>query len=357
MFSLHRKTKRLLGIDISSTSVKLLELSQTVASGAELYRIEAFAIEPLPPSAVIEKKIADVDAIGQGIQRAVARAGTKVKRAAVALPGSAVITKTIALSAALSDAEMEAQIQLEADQYIPYPLEEVNIDFDLLGPSSNNPDMVDVLLAASRRENVDDRVAALELAGLAAAIVDVQAYAMEKACTLLLGLVDDHRPEQTVAVADVGASTTTLHVLRDGKIVYSREQNFGGNQLLDEIQYRYGIPRPEAFEHLVANTLPGNVHHEVIGPFKEALAQQITRALQFFYSAGNVQRIDQMILAGGAAAIADIDRSTEGRLGFPVSIANPFARMGLVVGINAATVARAAPSMMIATGLALRAFD
>ena len=180
---------------------------------------------------------------------------------------------------------------------------------------------------------------------------------MENACTLLLGQVDDQRRAQTVAVADVGANTTTLHVLHDGRIVYTREQNFGGNQLLDEIQHRYSIPRPEAFEKLVANTLPAHINHEVLGPFKEALAQQIARALQFFYSASNFQRTDQVILAGGAAAIADIDGLTEGRLGFPVSIANPFAHMGLAVGIDANAVARAAPSMMIATGLALRAFD
>ncbi len=358
MFSLRPKTRHLLGIDISSTSIKLLELSQTTGSSTELYRIESFAIEPLPPAAVAEKKIADVAAVGEGIRRAVAVAGTKVKRAAVAVSGSAVITKTIAMSAALSDADMEAQIQLEADQYIPYPLEEVNIDFDVLGPSSNNPDMVDVLLAASRRENVDDRVAALQMAGLSAEIVDVEAYAMENAYTLLLGHLDDEqRSDQTVAIADIGANTTTLHMLNGGKIVYTREQNFGGNQLLDEIDHRYSISRQEAFEKLVTNRLPAQINQEVIGPFNEALAQQIARALQFFYSASNFQRTDRVFLAGGAAAIADIDGLTEGRLGFPVSIADPFSQMGLAVGIDADAVARAAPSMMIAAGLALRAFD
>ncbi len=208
MFNFRQKPKQLVGIDISSTSIKLIELSQTSGATAELYRVEAFAVEPLPPSAVVEKKIADIDAVGQGIQRAVARSGTRTKRAAVAVSGSAVITKVIAMTASLSDAEMEMQIQLEADQYIPYPLEEVNIDFDVLGPTTGNAEMVDVLLAASRRENVDDRVAALEIAGLGAAIVDVEAYAMEGACTLLLGRFDDERHDQTVAVVDVGATAT-----------------------------------------------------------------------------------------------------------------------------------------------------
>jgi type IV pilus assembly protein PilM len=317
MFSFGRKPKQLLGIDISSTSVKLIELSQTVGTAAELYRVDAFAVESLPLTAVVEKKIADIDAVGQSIQRAVLRSGSKAKRAAVAVSGSAVITKVIAMAASLSDAEMETQIQLEADQYIPYPLEEVNIDFDVLGPTVGNVEMVDVLLAASRRENVDDRVAALEIAGLTAAIVDVEAYAMENACTLLLGRFDDERHDQTVAVADIGATTTTLHLLHDGKTVYTREQNFGGNQLLDEIQRRYGMTRSDALEKLGAGTLPENFETEVLGPFKEALAQQIARALQFFYSASAFNRTDQVILAGGSARIPQIEELVEERLGFP----------------------------------------
>jgi type IV pilus assembly protein PilM len=261
------------------------------------------------------------------------------------------------MAASLSDAEMETQIQLEADQYIPYPLEEVNIDFDLLGPSANNPDMVDVLLAASRRENVDDRVAALEIGGLSAEIVDVEAYAMENACALLLGHFDDERQDQTIAIADIGATTTTLHMLHDGKTIYTREQNFGGNQLLDEVERRYGLARPQALERLQDGPLPENFVTEVLGPFKEALAQQIARALQFFYSASNYNRTDQVMLAGGAARIDRLDELVEERLGFPVSVVNPFSAMALAPGVDPTLLARASPAMMIATGLALRAFD
>lgn len=357
MFRFGPKPKKLLGLDISSTSIKLIELTQTDGTAAEFYRVDAFAIEPLPPTAVVEKKIADVDAVGQSIQRAVLRSGSKAKRAAVAVSGSAVITKVIAMQASLSDAELETQIQLEADTYIPYPLEEVNLDFDVVGPNAGNADMVDVLLAASRRENVDDRVAALEIAGLTAAIVDVEAYAMENACALLFGRFDDERHDQTVAVADVGATTTTLHVLHDGKTVYTREQNFGGNQLLDEIQRRYGMSRSDALDKLEAGALPENFEPEVLGPFKEALAQQIARALQFFYSASAFNRTDQVILAGGSAGIERIEEFVEERLGFPVSIANPFAAMGVAPGIDPQGIDRAAPLMMIATGLALRSFN
>ena len=181
-----QKNLPLLGLDISSTAVKLLELSQHSSRAGVRYRVESYAVEPLPSTAVVEKNIADVDAVGKAIRNVVRKAGTRNKRAAVAVSGSAVITKLISMPAALSDREMESQIQLEADQYIPYPLEEVNIDFQVLGASDKSSELVDVLLAASRSENVDDRVAALELAGLSCEIVDVEAYAMETACTCLL---------------------------------------------------------------------------------------------------------------------------------------------------------------------------
>ena len=357
MFGLRPKSKALLGIDISSTAIKLIELSHSVGSTTALYRVETFAIEPLPNNAVVEKKIADADAVGQCIQRAVMRSGTKTKRAAVAVSGSAVITKVISMSAALSDAEMETQIQLEADQYIPYPLEEVNIDFDVLGRSQASADMVDVLLAASRRENVDDRVSALETAGLIAAVVDVEAYAIENACALIMGEHGDERTEQTIAIADVGASTTTLHVLHDGQVVYTREQNFGGQQLTDEVQRRYGLPRDQATQKILDGDVAENYDTEVLGPFKEALAQQIGRALQFFYSGTTFSRVDQIILAGGAAGIRKIDELVEERLGLPTIVANPFTQMSLSPRIKAQELMREAPGMMVAVGLALRGFD
>ncbi len=356
MFSFSRKRPTLLGVDISSTAIKLVELSQTNSGTPSLFRVENYAVEPLPPNAVVEKKIADVQAVGEAIQKAVNRSGTKAKHAAVAVSGSAVITKIISMSATLSDAEMETQIQLEADQYIPYPLEEVNIDFDVLGPSASGGELVDVLLAASRRENVDDRVAALEIAGLAPEVVDVEAYAMESACALLLRSHGES-PERNVAIADIGATTTTLHVLHDGHTVYTREQNFGGQQLIEDVQRRYGIPRAQALQQVIEGGLPDNYEAEVLSPFKEALAQQISRALQFFYSASTFNRVDQVILAGGSAGIHGIDELVEERLSIPTSVANPFSHMSLSPKIQPQTLSRDAPALIISVGLALRGFD
>ena len=357
MFSFGRKRTSLLGVDISSTAVKVIELSQPGGATPSLFRVQAYAVEPLPPNAVVEKKIADVDAVGRTIGKAVAASGSKAGRAAAAVSGSAVITKVIPMGAALSPAEMEAQIQLEADQYIPYPLEEVNIDFDVLGPSTSSPEMVDVLLAASRRENVDDRVTALEIGGLTAVVVDVEAYAMENACALLPGARGEGRGPQTVAVADVGATTTNLQVLHEGRTVYTREQNLGGQQLIEEIQRRYAVPQEQALQKLVEGGLPGDFDTEVLTPFKEMLAQQIGRALQFFYSASSFNRVDRLYLAGGAAGIRQLDKLVEDRLGISTKVANPFTQMSLAPHIKAQDIARDAPALMIAVGLALRGFD
>ncbi len=180
-----QKRPPLVGVDISSTAVKLLQLSQ---SGGR-YRVEHYAVEPLPPNAVVEKNIVEVEAVGEAIKRAVQRSGLKTKFAAAAVAGSAVITKVIQMPADLSEEDLEDQIQLEANQYIPYPIEEVSLDFEVLGPVKDNPESVNILLAASRTENVDLRVAALEMGGLTAKMVDVEAFAMENAYQLISMLI------------------------------------------------------------------------------------------------------------------------------------------------------------------------
>jgi len=352
-----RKQLPLLGIDISTTAVKLLELSRSPGKTGPLYRVESYAVEPLPPNAVVEKNIADAEAVGQTISKVVQKSGTKTKRAAVAVSGAAVITKIISMAAVMSDAEREAQIQMEADQYIPYPLEEVNIDFQVLGPSDKNPDLVDVLLAASRSENVEDRVAALEFAGLSAAVVDVEAYAMETACVQLLDPFAEGNAERTIAIADIGATTTTLNVLRNNKTIYTREQNFGGRQLTEEIQRRYGLSRDEAGMAKRQGGLPDNYGPEVLEPFKETMAQQINRALQFFYSSSAYNSVDHIILAGGTASILGVHDLVQNRIGIPTTIANLFTNMSVAPRIKPQRLSDNAPALIIAVGLALRAFD
>jgi type IV pilus assembly protein PilM len=306
---------------------------------------------------VVEKNIADEEAVGNAIRSVLKRSGSKAKRAAVAVSGSSVITKVISMPASLSEREVEEQIELEADQYIPYPLEEVNLDFEILGPSDKMPDMVDVLLAASRSDNVDARVRALELAGLTASVVDVEAYAMENACGLLASQLPNQGEDQIIAVADVGATNTTLHVVHEKRIIYSREQAFGGRQLTEEIQRRYGLSFEEAGMAKRQGGLPDSYLSEVLEPFKEAMAQQVGRSLQFFFSSSAYSSIDQIILAGGSSSIPGVDESIEERLGTPALVANPFAEMSVASRVKPQSLSNDAPALMIACGLALRSFD
>ena len=347
------KTPQVIGLDISSTAVKLLELGK---SGDRL-RVESYAVEPLPPNSVNEKNIADVEAVGEAIKRAVKRSGTRSKMAAAAVAGSAVITKTISMPSNLSEDEMEQQIQMEADQYIPYPLEEVNLDFEILGPAENDPDRVDVLLAASRSENVNDRIDAIELAGLKARVVDVESYAIENAYTLLAPQLPEQGIDQTVAVLDVGATMTTLNVMHDLKTIYTREQVFGGKQLTEEIQRRYGLSYEEAGMAKRQGGLPDNYVPEVLEPFKEAMAQQVSRSLQFFFSSSHYNAVDHIVLAGGSAMINGIDEMIANKLGVNTTIANPFTHMTLASRVKAQSLSNDAPALMIACGLAMRSFD
>ena len=342
----------MLGLDISSTAVKLLELSQ---SGPR-YKVESYAVVPLPPHAVVEKNIADVEAVGSAIARAVKLSRTRTKNVAVAVAGSSVITKVITMPSSLSDSDMEAQIELEADQYIPYPREEVNMDFEVLGPSEKKPESVDVLLAASRSENVDIRVAAVELGGLSAKVVDVEAYALETSFVLLGQQIPEAGKDKTIAVIDVGATMTTLNVLHDSKIIYTREQVFGGKQLTEEIQRRYALSYDEAGMAKKQGGLPDNYVPEVLNPFKEAMAQQVSRSLQFFFSSSQYNSVDHIVLAGGCASILGIDELIESKLGTPTSIANPFASMSLSSKIKAQSLSADAPALMISCGLAMRSF-
>ncbi|HHX34574.1 MAG TPA: type IV pilus assembly protein PilM, partial [Gammaproteobacteria bacterium] len=211
-----KKANTLLGIDISSTSVKLIELSR---SGSR-YKVEAYAVEPLPPNAIVEKNIAELEMVGQVLSRLVTKARTSVKQVAAAVAGSAVITKTIEMDAGLSDDELENQLKIEADQYIPYPLEEVAIDFEVQGPAARSSDRVNVLLAACRKENVEVREAALALAGLSAKVVEIEAYALERAYGLLAEQLGDGEEDLTVAVVDIGATMMTLSVLHNSQTIY-----------------------------------------------------------------------------------------------------------------------------------------
>ena len=353
MLPFTKKSMPMLGVDISATAIKLLELARSGST----YRVESYAVEPLPPNSVVDKNISDIDAVGEAVARALKKSGSKVKNAAAAVAGSSVITKIIDMPGNLSESDLENQIQVEADQYIPFPLEDVAMDFEVIGPSESNPDRVDVLLAASRSDNVDVRVGALGLGGLTVKVVDIEAFALENTVKLIAAEQFGGGEGKVIAIADVGSAVTTFSVLEDLKIIYSREQQFGGQQLTEDIQRRYGLSYEEAGLAKKQGGLPENYVPEVLDPFKENMAQQISRALQFFYSSSQISNIDHLIMAGGCASIEGIAELMEERLGVPTIVANPFANMAISSKVPTQALSNDAPALMVCCGLALRSFE
>lgn len=348
-----KSKQSMIGIDVSSSACKVLELSKA----DDHIRVERYAVEPLPQNSVVEHAITEVEQVAQAVERAVKRSGTRCKHAAVAVAGAHVITKTIKMPANLSDAEMQTQIEMEADHYIPYPLDEVNMDYQVLGASEDNADEMEVLMAACRKEIVDDYVAVIEGPGLTPAVVDIETYAMENAYSLIAEHMPGGGMEKTVAILDIGATTTNINVIHNNHSVYSRDHTFGGRQLTEEIQRRYGLSYEEAGLAKKQGGLPDNYQTDVLRPFMEAMCQETMRALQFFYSSSPFNSVDQLLLAGGCAQIPGVDEMVAARIGVPAMVANPFASMSLASRIKPQMLASDAPSLMISCGLAMRGFD
>ena len=348
-----RKKAPLLGLDIGSTAVKLIELSQAGAGTAHTYQVESCALEPLPPGAIAERKIADPRLVGEAIRKAVARSGTRAKAAAVAMPGAAAITKIIALPVSLDDVDMENQIKRDADQYIPYPLDEVDIDFTVLGPAATLGE-VEVLLAAARHEIANNLIIALDIAGLKTSIIDVEPYALGNACILALGAQAEGR---TIAIADIGANAMRIQVMREDRILFTREQGFAAAQLFEEVQHRYDLTPEEARRQVIEDDLPETFATEVRDPFAAALAQQIGRALHFFSSSTFSKPADQILLAGGVAGLPGLDRVIGESLRITAYVANPFIHMTLGSKVGVQLLQRQGPALAVAAGLALRRFD
>jgi len=349
---LYRKpNKGLVGVDISSTSVKLLELS--VKNGR--YWVESYALIPLQENSVVEKNILNPEAVGDALERVINLANPQSTNAAIAIPTSMVIHKIIEMDADMTDDEREVQIRMDAEQYIPFPLDEVSLDFEVLPDRLANPARVNVLLVATRTENVETRVEVLELAGLTPKVADVESYAMERA----FGVFADTLPMgvNTVGFLDIGHTMTTLSVMQNGKIIYTREQVFGGKQLTQDVQTRYGLSFEEAGRAKKERSLPDDFDTEVLEPFLEALVQQAARSLQFFFSSSQFNEIDHILLAGGNANIPGLPKLLQQKLGYRVTTANPFLQMGFSPQVDIKKIENDASSLMVACGLALRSFD
>jgi type IV pilus assembly protein PilM len=348
------KSPKLLGVDISSSAVKIVELDD---AGRGAYRLERYVIEPLPKEAVNDGNIANPDAVSDALNKAWRKLGTRVKNVALALPDAMVITKKIIVAGGQREEDLELQVEAEANQYIPFALDEVNLDFQVLGPAPGSAEEVEVLIAASRKEKVEDRVAVAENAGLKAMVMDVDSFATQAAFKLISQQLPANGVDQNIAIADVGAHMLHFSVLRNGQALFSREQAFGGNQLTQDIQRAFNLSHEEAELAKRRGGLPDNYDMDVLQPFVENLALEVARALQFFYTSTSYNQVDHIVLAGGCAMIPGLEETVAKRTSINTVIGNPFASMPQAPRIKPKDLADDGPSLLVACGLAMRRFD
>lgn len=332
----------------------MLELTD---SGKGMRRVERYAIVPLPRDAVQDGAIAKNEVVEAAMREAWKLLNTRTRDVAMALPASSVITKKIMLPGSASEAEIETQVTAEANQVASFPLGDISLDYQILGPSVKNPEENDALLVLARRERVEERVALAESIGLKVTVMDVDAFATLTAYEQMAFQLPENGKNQTIAVIDIGAHTTHVNVLRDNQMVYQRDHALGGSALTNEISRRFDLPSEEAEDSKRKGLLPDSYESEVLQPFLDSVAQEIGRALQLFFSATSYQRVDHILLAGGCAAIPGLDDVVHGRMQTSTLIANPFAKMAVSSHVKARQLASEAPALFVACGLALRRFD
>ncbi len=347
-----KKTTMMVGIDIGSHAVKAVLLSQ----GNEGYILEDYAIEPMVRGSIVDREIQDIEAVGSVIAKIRQNISMKAKEAATAVSGQTVITKIIYMDVALSEEELASQIEIEADSLIPYSLDEVSLDFETLDVNESDPSKVNVLLSAARTESVEARVAALEAGDFHTKVIDVESYAVSRSHELCMSQLPDDAVDKTVAIVDIGATMTLFSVTKAGKHIYSRDQMFGGEQYTRSIVSYYNKSFEEAEAAKISNDLPPNYTFEVLAPFHTVLMQQIRRAIQMFLTSSGASKIDYLLVSGGTASIEGVEKLLADELGVHTVIANPFNDMTLLKSINEEELAKVAPQLTVATGLALRSF-
>ena len=307
---------------------------------------------------VTDGNIANLDQVSEALRRAHKRLGSRNRNIAMALPTAMVITKKIIVPAGQTEEELELQVEAEANQYIPFALDEVNLDFQILGPAPNNPEEVEVLIAASRKEKVEDRVAIADAAGLKPRVMDVESYATEEAFRDDLAVAAGQRPRPEHRPGRhrrprrcISMSCATI------RSCFRGTRPSAATSLTHDIQRAFNLS-PEEAESAKKNAgLPENYDADVLQPFMETLALEVTRALQFFFTSTSYSQVDQVVLAGGCALLPGLDELVAKRAGVNTIVGNPFASMSVSDRIRPRQLAADAPLLLIACGLAMRGFE
>jgi type IV pilus assembly protein PilM len=354
---LFSKTQRkLVGIDISSAAVKLIELSRSESGGRLSYRVEAWASDMLPPGAVDARKVKQTEAVSDVVRDVLRRSGSTAKHAAVAVSGAAVISRVLNMPAGLGEYDMESMVELEADRYIPQRIDEVRYDFDVLGPTPGSEETVDVLLVASRGDVVDDLILVIESAGLVAGVVDAEQYAVEHVFQELVQQDLASEGINTVAVIDLGANTMNVHVISDGHLRQTREYHVGGQQHTRDISEAWDLEHDEAEARKRSGELPDDYPETLLQPYARRLAQDIRGAVQIYQTSDGGAPVERILLTGGSAGLAGITALLEEQVGIPVRVLDPFASMQIGKNLDPDKLREQAPAFTVACGLALRRF-
>jgi type IV pilus assembly protein PilM len=353
-FLIGKKNPPLVGLDISTSGVKLVELTD---AGKNEYRLERFASEPLPRGAVVDGNIENIEQVSEAVRRVWKKSGTRARHVALGMPPASVITKKIVLPGGLTEDQLEVQVESEVNQYIPFALDEVSLDFDVIGPAQNAPEDVEVLIAATRKEKVEDRVAVAEAAGLKPLIMDIESYAARAAVDRVTAQLPKGGQGQIIALFQIGSQATHVSMLLDGQAIYEREQPFGGNQLTQDIVRAYGMSFEEAETKKRSGELPEGYERELREPFLENAALEVTRAIQFFFTSTPYTHIDHIFLAGGCAIIPGLVEAVAERSKISSSVVSPFKNMQLASSVREKQLRAEAPAFLVACGLAMRRFD
>ncbi|NWF36002.1 type IV pilus assembly protein PilM [Mariprofundus sp. KV] len=353
------RSEGIMGVDISSTGIKLVELSRS-RSG---YELVSLATIPLPRDAIVENTIIDSSAVTQALIEAVNAAKTSTKNVALAVSGNAVIIKTITIPT-VSEFELEAQIQYEADQHVPYDIDDVFLDFFIQGMTADDPEHMDVVLAACKREVVEDYQMVLAEAGLTAKCVDCAVFALENGAEVTEQHNLPHGGEQLLADEDadvhalinIGANMMNINVLINGQMAFVRDQFYGGQNLTEEIQKEHDISY-QAAEQLKTDDFD-SIHPEALERFYMGLTSELVRSLDFYSASRAEFPVRKLLLSGGCALIPNIATELEQRLGIDTAILNPFENIKIPAKkFDEQHIRRIGPMLMIPIGLAMRSFD
>jgi type IV pilus assembly protein PilM len=347
-----KRAVEVLGIDISASGVKLVGLG----GSSERPVLEQCAIESLRVGTVVDGVIENPDDVSAALQRLIKQSGAKTKNVSVALPSSAVITKRLPIPQGLGDQEMEDHVEVEAKQYIPFPLEDVSLDFVEVGPSSESSSSVEVLIAAARRERVEALRELLEAVGLKPVIVDVSTYALHRSLARVIDVQGKSSPGTLSVLFKLGATASTMQVLRGKDLVYEREQSVGGAQLTQRISSYYGLSFAEAEVKKCQGSLAHDYEASVLIPYIDGMVQEMGRSLQFFFNSTQYNKVNQVFLAGGSALLPGLALAVAGHVQVPCSVVNPFEGMALGSSVKRSEALQEAPSYLRACGLALRRF-